>query len=136
MSTTPRSLLLLLVATVVATGCSAGAKEISDVRACLKDAGMKVEPFEKAEEEVREGVFATTDLAKGDHDTFTLAVAAYVKSEKTVDEFQKDVKDFSKALQVGKRKLVIDSDVDGDYVWVVTGAKEDKLFKDAVACVE
>lgn len=135
MSTTFRSCVFVLIAAVVAAGCSAGAKEISDVRSCLKDAGMKVEAFDKSEQQVKEGVFATTDLSKGDHDTFTLAVAAYVKSAKTVDEFQDDVKEFSDALSVGKRKLVIDSDVDDDYVWVVTGVKEDKVFKAAVDCV-
>jgi hypothetical protein len=135
MSNHAHRLLLVLFASLVATGCAAGKKEIPDVKSCLKDAGMKVEPFDKTEKQVKEGVFATTDLTKGDHDTFTLAVAAYVKNEKTVDEFKDDVKDFSDALSVGKRKLVIDSDVDGDYVWVVTGVKEDKVFKAAVDCV-
>ena len=135
MSTTLRSCLLVLFAAILATGCAAGKQEIKDVKSCLEDAGMKVEAFPKSEKKVKEGVLATTDLSKGDQKSFTLAVAAYVKSEKTVDEFEKDVKDFSDALSVGKRKLVIESDVDGDYVWVVTGVKEDKVFKAAIDCV-
>jgi hypothetical protein len=131
-----RSLVLLFIATAVAAGCSAGRKDIPEVRSCLKDAGMEVSKFPKKEKSVEEGVFATTDLSKGDQARLTLAVAAYVKSEKTVDKFQKDVKDFSKALSVGKQKLVIDSGTDGKYVWVVTGASEDKVYKDALACVD
>jgi hypothetical protein len=127
---------LLVLASFVAAGCGSSSKDIGEVRSCLKDAGMKVSKFPEKEQQVDEGVFATTDLSKGTQSKLTLAIAAYVKSEKTVDKFQKDVKDFSKALSVGEQKLVIDSDVDGRYVWVVTGASEDKVYKDAIACVD
>ena len=127
---------LLLLASFVAAGCGSSEKDISEVRSCLKDAGMKVSKFPEKEQNVEDGVFATTDLSQGTQSKLTLAIAAYVKSEKTVDKFQKDVKDFSKALSVGEQKLIIDSDVDGKYVWVVTGASEDKVYKDAIACVD
>lgn len=136
MSILRRTIALVLLASFVAAGCAGAAKNVSDVRSCLKRAGMKVSKFPAREKQVDEGVFATTDLTTGNQARFTLAVAAYVKSEKTVDKFQKDVKDFSKALSVGEQKLVIDSDVDGRYVWVVTGASEDKVYKDAIACVD
>ena len=127
--------LLALSLAVLLAGCAGGEREIADVRSCLKEAGMKAVPFDKQEDDVEEGVLATTDLSKGDQQRFTLAVAAYVKSEKTVKKFQEDVRSFTKALSVGDQKLVIDSDVDGRYVWVVTGKREDKVYKAAVDCV-
>lgn len=126
---------VLAVAALVAAGCGGGTKDIAEVEKCLKDAGFQVEAFTKEDKKVSDGVFATTDLTKGDRDNFAFAVAATVKSEDTVDEFQKDTEEFSKTLSVGEQKLKIDSGTEDKYVWVVGGAKQDDLYDKARSCV-
>lgn len=125
-----------LAGALVVAGCAgSGEKDIAEVEACLQDAGLKVEAFNERDKKVEEGVFATTDLTKGDRDEFAFAVAARVKSEETVEEFQKDTEEFSKTLSVGEQKLRIDSGAEDRYVWVVGGAKQDGAYDEARDCV-
>lgn len=127
---------LVAVAAALAAGCDAGGPpEMSEVRSCLEAAKLKVESFSESDKKVSEGVFATTDLSTGERGRFTFAVAAIVKSEQTVDEFQRDTKRFSETLSVGEQKLEIDSGTEDRYVWVVGGAKQDDSYDAARACV-
>lgn len=136
MSSRQITIALVAVLALAVAGCGGGTKDIAEVQACLEKAGMSVDPVEKGDEKVSEGVFATTDLSKGGDD-LTLAVAAIVKSEETVDEFEQDTKEFSKSLSVGEQKLKIDSGTEGRYVWVVTGAtKDDSVYDKARDCVQ
>lgn len=130
------SVLLVAAFALLAGACGGGQKEIADVRACLEDAKLKVDAFNESDKKVSEGLFATSDLTKGEQDEFTFAVAAYVTSEDTVSQFRKDTEEFSKTLSVGEQKLEIDSGTDDRYVWVVGGAKDAPAYDDARACVQ
>lgn len=132
----PRLLLLAipLLAMLVATGCGAEGKDIKDVKACLGKVKLKTEDLPK-DKDVETGVFATTDLAKVKEEEFTFALAAHVKSEDAVKQFQDESKAFSKTAGTDK-KLDFETGVDGRYVWVAGGAKDTDDFKDARACVK
>ena len=123
-----------LIAMLVASGCGAEGKEIADVKSCLSKAKLKAEDLPK-DKDVETGVFATTDLAKVEDEEFTFALAAHVKSEEAVKQFQQESKEFSKTAGADQ-KLDFETGVDGTYVWVAGGAKDTDDFKDARACVE
>lgn len=127
-------LVLPVLAMLLASGCGAEGRDIADVKACLGKVDLKVENLPK-DKDVETGVFATTDLAKVKEEEFTFALAAHVKSEKAVSQFQDESKAFSKTAGADK-KLDFETGVDGKYVWVAGGAKSTKDFKDARACVK
>lgn len=135
--------MVVLFAALLATGCGGDGggdgKDITDVRACLKKLDLKVEAPPQDDKDVEDGVFATTDLTKGEPTDLTVALAAVAKSDKAVERFQKESEDFSKTLSVGNGKageLSVESDSDGRYVWVVAGAKDNDTFTDARGCVK
>ena len=137
MSRPIRSLLAMsLIATVafVAAGCGSDGKDIADVKACLKKAGLTVEELDK-DKDVKSGVFASTDLSKVEDGEFTFAMAAHVTSDKAITEFKKESEDFRKSSGATD-KLDFETGVDGKYAWVAGGAKSTKDYKDARACVK
>lgn len=123
-----------LLAMLVATGCGSEGKEMSDVKACLKNAKLTVEDLPK-DTDVETGVFATTDLTKVEDEEFTFALAAHVKSEKAVKSFQDKSTEFSETAGADQ-KLDFETGTDGRYVWVAGGAKDTDDFTDARACVK
>ena len=132
-----RFTLLLLPATLIAAGCGGGGTpEIKDVSSCLKELGLMVEQPKTNDKDVEEGVFATTDISKGDVKNLTIALAATAKTDAAVKEFEKESKDFAKQDFGGESKLTVDSGTSGRYVWVVAGAKGSDGFKDARDCVQ
>lgn len=139
-----RIIIVLLTAILLGSGCDGGGagagatteEDIAAVRSCLTEAKLKVEAFSEEDKKVTEGVFATTDLSKGDRKEFTFAIAALVESEKTVEEFERDTKEFSETLSMGEQKLVVDSGTEGRYVWVVGGASKDATYEAAHDCVQ
>lgn len=144
-------LALLLVALALA-GCSAdsvgGAPSVADAQACLKDEleGAEIEMTTDKDEDkqVVEGVFATNGVggagsgaAAAAEDDFVMAIAAEVRKESTVEEFEKDTKAFTETLdQGGKERLTVKSGTDGNYVWVVAGATGAEEFDAAIGCVK
>ena len=128
------ALAIPLLAMLVATGCGADGKEMQDVKACLKDAKLTVEDLPK-DKDVKSGVFATTDLTKVEDEEFTFALAAHVKTDDAVKNFQDESTKFAETAGADQ-KLDFETGVDGRYVWVAGGAKDTDDFKDARACVE
>ena len=142
------ALTVILVAALVASGCGGSGKDIADVQSCLKKLELDVQKL-PADKDVESGVFATSKLPgaapivpaadKGDDgaatDEFTFALAAHVKSDKAVDQFQKDSEEFGKASSTDD-KLDVRSGSDARYVWVVGGDSSTDSFKDAKDCVE
>lgn len=127
-------LAMLLPIMLVVGGCGADGKDIQEVKACLKGANLTVEELPK-DTDVTTGVFATTDLTKVEDEEFTFALAAHVKSDEAVKNFQKESTEFATTAGADK-KLDFETGVDGRYVWVAGGAKDTDDFKDARACVE
>lgn len=123
-----------ILAALVAAGCGTDGKEIDDVTSCLKDAKLTVEDLPK-DKDVTEGVFATTDLTKVEDAEFTFALAAHVKTDAAVTNFQDESKKFADTAGADQ-KLDFETGVDGRYVWVAGGAKDTDDFTDARACVE
>ena len=104
------------------------------MKACLKDAKLTVEDLPK-DKDVKSGVFATTDLTKVEDEEFTFALAAHVKTDDAVKNFQDESTKFAETAGADQ-KLDFETGVDGRYVWVAGGAKDTDDFKDARACVE
>ncbi|MEO6866944.1 MAG: hypothetical protein ABI200_02880, partial [Gaiellales bacterium] len=118
--------------------CSSDPPEIKDVTKCLKDLKLNVEDAPGDDKDVREGVFASTDVtaAGADPTKLTIALAALAKNDKAVKEFEKESKNFSKELAKSDgEKVEIESGTDGNYVWVVMGDKKDKTYAKAKDCV-
>lgn len=126
--------ILPLIAMLVAAGCGADGKEMKDVKACLKDAKLTVEDLPK-DKDVTTGVFGTTDLTKVEDEEFTFALAAHVKSDEAVKNFQDESKKFAETAGADQ-KLDFETGVHGRYVWVAGGAKDTDDFKDARSCVK
>jgi hypothetical protein len=131
------TVLTVLLVSLFAAGCG-GSKDISEVSSCLKDAKLDVENAKKIDEKVKEGVFATSDLKKGDAKDITIAVAAIVKSDDTIKDFEKQNKDFVDQLAKSDsgKGLKVESGTDDRYVWVVMGNPDKDGFKKAKDCVE
>lgn len=139
-------MLMVLTATLVAAGCGGSSgKDIASVKSCLKDLKLSVEEAPDTDNDVKEGVFATTDLtalaADGGKDAakapeeFTFAMAAHVKDASKVKDFQKESEEFAKTAS-SDGKLEFETGVDGTYVWVAGGAKGSAAFDDARGCVK
>jgi hypothetical protein len=129
-----RTIVLSCSVALLAAGCGSEGKEIEDVKSCLAEVKLTVEDLPK-DKDVTSGVFATTDLTKVEDEEFTFALAAHVKSDGAVKQFQDESKDFSKTAGADQ-KLDFETGVDGRYVWVAGGAKDTDDYKDARACVE
>jgi hypothetical protein len=136
------TMLMVLTAMIVAAGCGGSGKDIESVERCLKDMKLSVEKSPDTDKDVEDGVFATTDLAgiaaKGSDaksDEFTFAMAAHVKDESKVGDFQKESKEFAKTASADG-KLEFKTGTDGTYVWVAGGAKGSDAYRDALGCVE
>jgi hypothetical protein len=133
---------LVIVATaLLACGCSgigSSGKDVSKVSSCLKGVKLNVENSKKSDKSVKEGVFATSDLTKGDAKNITIAVAAVVKSDDTIKEFEKQNKDFGEKLKQGDtgKDLKVESGSDGRYVWVVMGNPSKDTYGKAKDCVK
>jgi hypothetical protein len=133
---TAAALVVVLSAALLAAGCGSGGKDIADVKSCLKKLDMTVEGAPKDDKDVREGVFATSNLTGDDAaKDFTFAMAANVKDEDRIEDFEKQSKDFGKSA-AADGKLEIKSGSDGEYVWVAGGAKGSGTLDDARDCVE
>jgi hypothetical protein len=134
-----QSLLVLAALSVAAfaSGCG-GAKDVAEVKSCLKDLKLNVDSAGKTDKKVEEGVFATSDLTKGDAKDITIAVAARVKKDGTVKEFEKDNTAFADQLKKSERgkDLKVESGTEGRYVWVVMGDASNDTYKKAKDCVE
>lgn len=127
-------LIVLLFAAAFVAGCGEDGKTVKDVRSCLSGLELTVEALPK-DSSVSSGVFATTDLTKVDKEEFTFALAAHVKSDKAVKQFQDESEEFAKSAGADQ-KLDFETGVDGRYVWVAGGAKDTDDFKAARGCVK
>lgn len=128
---------------VLAAGCGGSSTSIPDVKTCLEKLDLNVEASPKDDKDVKEGVFATTDLSAGltggSKDTsgqeFTFALAAIVKDQDSVKAFEKKSTEFAKSAS-SDGKLEFESGTDGDYVWVAGGEQGSDAFDDVKACVK
>lgn len=128
-------ILVVLTVSLLAAGC--GGPTIKDVRSCLKGLDMTVEDPPAKDTDVKDGVFASTDLTKGKPSDITIALAAEAKSDKAVKKFRKESESFADALDNGDGpKMSVESGTDGRYVWVVMGSKKQKLYGKARDCVK
>jgi hypothetical protein len=130
--------LVLATAALVASGCGSSGKDVSKVSSCLKDLKLNVENAKKSDKTVKDGVFATSDLTKGDAKNITIAVAAVVKSDDTIKAFEKQNKEFGDKLKQGDtgKDLKVESGSDGRYVWVVMGNPSKSTYGKAKDCVK
>ncbi len=126
---------IVAVAALATTGCGSSGKDLADVKPCLTKLGMKVESSPKSDSDVRKGLFAATDITDSNVKDFTFVMAAYVKNEDRIKEFKEKSETFAKDA-ASDGKLKVESGVDGDYVWVVGGAKGGEVFDDARDCVK
>jgi hypothetical protein len=128
------ALAVLLIATVVASGCGSEGKSISSVKSCLKKAKFTTESATKSDKDVKEGV---SGMASASQDELAIALAATVNKDKDVKTFQKQVDSLTKQLKdQDKDKYQFKNGVDGKYVWVVAGVKKSKTFDKGLACVQ
>jgi hypothetical protein len=127
--------LLVSSSLLVLAGCGGGGTpDIAEVRTCLEKLDLKVEDPPAKDNEVEEGVFATTDLATAAEGEFTFAMAAIVKDEGSVKTFQDEAKKLTDAIAEDD-KIKVETGTDGTYVWVAGGAEE-QAIKDVRGCVE
>lgn len=129
---------VLLTTALVATGCGGSSpKTIADIEGCLKVAKLKTERAAKGDARVEEGVTGTADAEE--QKDFVLAIAARTKTQKDLDEFEKQTKEFTKQVEssdASKGKLEIESGTEGKYVWVVAGGEKGATYDKAKACVQ
>ena len=133
----------LFVLGLLAAGCGGSGKDIGGVRSCLEDLKLTVESSPEDDADVKEGVFATTDLSAGIADSskdttdqeFTFALAAIVKDKDSVDKFEAKSKDFAKSAS-SDGKLEFESGTHGDYVWVAGGEQGSDSFDKVKDCVK
>jgi hypothetical protein len=126
--------LLVSSSLLIAAGCGSGTPDIAETRTCLEKLNLTVEDPPAKDNEVKEGVFATTDLTKAAEGEFTFAMAAIVKDEGSVKTFEDEAKKLADAIAEDD-KIKVETGTDGTYVWVAGGA-DDKAIKSVRGCVE
>jgi hypothetical protein len=142
-------MMVLLGCALLAAGCGGtdDGRDIASVRACLEGLGLNVEAPPADDEDVEEGVFATTDLSAasgpGDGENegeaaeaeFTFALAAIVTSEEARTRFREESSQFAETTDQDGR-LSFESGSEGNYVWVAGGERDSDQFDEVLGCVK
>lgn len=130
------AILVALIGALLLAGCGGSdGKDLKDVRSCLKQAGFKVEGLQKADRKRMD------DAAIGSYESkdgkLASAMAGLAKSDKAVDEFERETAHGEDAMKkvLGKDGR-FESGTDGRYVWAYGGTKRADQLADGKDCVQ